>query len=300
MTTGSNRGIALISVLWITGLLAIIAASFASTTRTEARLAHNRKEAAKAEALADGGVYRAVFGLLDTDPETAWRAGHGVYDFSLGEGGVQVWVEDEDGKIDLNVAPLQLLTGLFMALGLPDEDAQLIADRIGDFRDEDTEPEPLGAEDEAYLEAGLAQGAADRPFATESELLRVLGMTQALYEQVRPYVTVYSGAEGIDPTRAPRPVLEALPGITPPLVEALLTAGREVDPFSLIEKQPSLAELETYIVPSRNLVYTIRALGRTSSGGRFLRQAVIELDPTPDQPFLVYAWSRGILPELGG
>ena len=95
-------------------------------------------------------------------------------------------------------------------------------------------------------------------------------------------------------------MLEALPGITPPLVEALLTAGREVDPFSLIEKQPSLAELETYIVPSRNLVYTIRALGRTSSGGRFLRQAVIELDPTPDQPFLVYAWSRGILPELGG
>ena len=32
MTLGSNRGIALISVLWITGLLAVIAASFATST----------------------------------------------------------------------------------------------------------------------------------------------------------------------------------------------------------------------------------------------------------------------------
>jgi general secretion pathway protein K len=300
MTAGANRGIALISVLWITGLLAIMAASFASSTRTERLLARNEEESAKAEALADAGVYRAVFGLLDSDPETAWLAGGSVYALSLGEGDVQVWIEDEDGKIDLNGAPLQLLSGLFIARGLPEEDAQRMADRIGDFRDDDSEPEPLGAEDEAYFDAGLLQGAADRPFATESELLRVLGMTQSLYEQVRPYVTVYSGAEGIDLTRAPRPVLEALPGITPPVVEALLTAGRELDPFSLIEDQQLLAELENYFVPSRELVFTIRALGRTSGGGRFLRQAVIELNASGDRPFLVYAWSRGTLPDNAG
>jgi general secretion pathway protein K len=281
-------------------LLAIIAASFASNTRTEARLARNERENAKAEALADAGVHRAVFGLLDANPETAWRPGGSAYAFPLGDGDVQVWIEDEDGKIDLNGAPLTLLTGLFIALGLPEEDAQGMADRIGDFRDDDSEPEPLGAEDEAYFDAGLPQGAADRPFATERELLRVLGMTQSLYEQVRSYVTVYSGAEGIDPLRAPRPVLEALPGITPSAVEALLTAGGELDPFSLIEDQQLLAELENYIVPSRELVFTIRALGRTSGGGRFLRQAVIELDPGLDQPFAVYAWSRGTLPDTAG
>jgi general secretion pathway protein K len=300
MTAGSNRGIALISVLWITGLIAVIAASFASSIRTEAKLAHNHEENAKAEALADAGVHRAIFGLLDFDPETGWRAGDTVYAFSLGEGDVQVRIEDEDGKIDLNGASLQLLTGLFVALGLPEEEAQLKADRIGDFRDEDGEPELLGAEDEAYFDAKLPRGAADRPFATESELLRVLGMTRSFYEQVRPYVTVYSGAEGVDPTRAPRTVLEALPGITPPAIEALLTAGRGVDPSSLIEDQSLLAGLENYIVPSRDLVFTIHALGRTSSGGRFLRQTVIELDPSRERPFLVYAWSRGTLPDIAG
>jgi general secretion pathway protein K len=300
MRADSNRGIALISVLWITGLLAVMAASFASSTRTEAHLAHNQEESAKAEALADAGVHRAVFGLLDFDPDTAWRAGNAVYSLSLGEGDVQVWVEDEDGKIDLNAAPVELLTGLFMALGLSEEQAQLLADRIGDFRDEDSEPAPLGAEDDAYFSAGLAQGAADRPFATESELLRVLGMTQSLYEQVRPHVTVYSGAEGIDPTRASGRVLQALPGIPPQLVEALLTAGAGVDPFSLFEDQSLPEDLEQFIVPSRELVFTIRALGRTSGGGRFVRQAVIELGASGDQPFLVYAWRRGTLAEIGG
>jgi general secretion pathway protein K len=125
-------------------------------------------------------------------------------------------------------------------------------------------------------------------------------MTQSLYERVRPYVTVYSGAEGIDPIQAPRPVLEALPGITPQVVEVLLTAGGELDPFSLIEDQDLLAELENYVVPSRELVFTIRALGRTSGGGRFLRQAVIELGAGHDRPFLVYAWGRGTLPDGAG
>jgi general secretion pathway protein K len=300
MRAGSNRGIALISVLWITGLLAVLAASFASSTRTEARLAYNHEESAKAEALADAGVHRAIFGLLDFNPDTAWRAGSTVHAFPLGEGDVQVWVEDEDGKIDLNAAPVELFTGLFMALGLAEEQAQLLADRIGDFRDEDSEPEPLGAEDDAYIGAGLAQGAADRPFATESELLRVLGMTQTLYQQVRPFVTVYSGAEGIDPTRASRLALQALPGIPPELVEAMLTADAEVDPFTLFEDQSLPEELEQYIVPSRELVFTIRALGRTSGGGRFVRQAVIELGASADQPFLVYVWRRGTLAESGG
>lgn len=292
MRAGASRGIALVSVLWITGLLAVMAASFASSTRTQARLAHNQEQNARAEALADAGIHRAVFRLIDPNPEAAWRAGE-PYAFSLGEGDVQVRIEDEDGKIDLNGAPLELVAGLFVALGLAEDEARMLADRIGDFRDEDSEPRPRGAEDDAYSLAGLARGAADRPFATESELLRVLGMTQALYELVRPYVTVYSGAEGVDPTRAPRPVLEALPGITPSLVEALLRG--EIDPFSLSQDQPLPVGLEDYLVPSRELIFTIRALGRTSAG-RFLRQAVIELDASRDRPFLVYAWSRGPRP----
>ena len=58
------RGLALVTVLWVLMLLALIAASFTRTTRTEINLTRNLIENAEAEALADAGVYRAVLGLI--------------------------------------------------------------------------------------------------------------------------------------------------------------------------------------------------------------------------------------------
>jgi general secretion pathway protein K len=292
---GSTRGIALISVLWITGLLAVMAASFVSTSRTEARLARNQLENAKAQALADAGVQRAALGLLALDPERAWRADGRTYGFALGEGEVQVSIRDEDGKIDLNEGPLELIAGLLIALDLEPEAAQALAERIGDFRDPDHDALPLGAEDPAYVAAGLAAGAADRPFVHEAELVRVLGMSEELYRRVQPHVTVHAGSDGLDPTRATRAVLEALPGITPETVDRLLATGPFDDPLAAIEDDEVLAQIDLYWLPSREAVFTIRADASTRGGGRFVREAVIELDGTPERPFLVHAWRRGDL-----
>jgi general secretion pathway protein K len=289
---GSNRGIALISVLWIATLLAVMAASFVSTSRTEARLARNQLENAKAQALADAGVQRAALGLLELEPERVWRADGRSYRFALGEGEVEVQIRDEDGKIDLNEGPIELLAGLFTALDLAPEAAQALAERIADFRDPDADPLPQGAEDPAYLAAGLRDGAADRPFVSAAELTRVLGMTGDLYRRVRPHVTVHAGSDGIDPTRATRAVLEALPGITPAVVERLLAADLDGDPLAAIEDDEVLAQIDLYWLPSREAVFTVRSEGRTAGGGRFVREAVIELDGSPERPFLVHAWRQ--------
>ncbi|MCH9013875.1 MAG: general secretion pathway protein GspK, partial [Proteobacteria bacterium] len=63
------RGLALVTVLWVLMLLALIAASFTRTTRTEVNLTRNLIENAEAEALADAGVYRAVLALLAPQTE---------------------------------------------------------------------------------------------------------------------------------------------------------------------------------------------------------------------------------------
>ena len=47
-----RRGLALVTVLWVLMLLALVAASFMRTMRTEINLARNLIESAKAEALA--------------------------------------------------------------------------------------------------------------------------------------------------------------------------------------------------------------------------------------------------------
>jgi general secretion pathway protein K len=291
-----QRGIALISVLWITTLLAVIAASFTSSARTENQLARNLVENAKAEALADGAVHRAVLGILELEPERAWRTDGTAYRLNYGEGAVVVRIFDEDAKVDLNVAPLELLTGVLRLVGLDDEQAETLAERIVDFRDEDDEPEPNGAEDPEYEAAGRQGGALDRPLVAEAELLGVLGMSEALYGRLRPFVTVYSGAEGIDPSRASPYVLRAVPGITPELVEAIRAAGPDGDPFELIDDD-TLFEIEVYFVPSRQIMYRVVAEARTTGGGVFVREAVIELSGVPEQPFMVHSWGRGALPS---
>jgi general secretion pathway protein K len=294
MREAYQRGIALISVLWITTLLAVIAASFTSSARTESQLARNMVENAKAEALADGAVHRAVLGILELEPERAWRPDGTAYRLDYGEGAVVVRIFDEDAKVDLNVAPPELLAGLFLLFGCDEEQAAALADRIVDFRDEDDEPEPDGAEDPAYQAAGREGGALDRPLVTEAELLGVLGMSEPLFQRLRPFVTVYSGAEGIDPTRASLDVLRAVPGMTPELAEAIRTAGPDGDPFELIDDE-TLFEIEVYFVPSREIMFRVVAEARSAGGGVFVREAVIELSGVPEQPFMVHTWGRGAL-----
>jgi general secretion pathway protein K len=288
-----SRGLALVSVLWITALLALLAASLTSSSRTESRLARNQIENAKAEALADAGVHRAALGLLQFDPERAWQADRRTRVMRLGEGEVRITIEDEDAKIDLNGAPVELLAGLFRAVGLDEEAALTFADRIADFRDGDDEPRPLGAEAADYAAAGLPYGPKNAPFVSLSELLQVLGMTEELYELVKPHLTVFSGGEGLDPLRASPTVLLAIPGMTPDIAQAIATAGADVDPFALMSDD-LLFEIETYFLFSREIVFLVRAEGRSAGGGVFVREAVIELTGA-DPPFNVYAWRRGDL-----
>jgi general secretion pathway protein K len=297
MRCGEEHGFALILVLWIAALLAVIAASLVSGGRAETRLARNLVENAKAEALADGGVQRAVLGLLAVDPDQGWRGRSAPHRLAFGDGEVLVSIADEDGKVDLNAAPLELLIGLLRQLGLDADAAEAMAERIIDFRDPDHDPQGQGVEDPQHGAAGRPTGARDRPFAAESELLGVLGMTPELYRRLRPFITVFSGAEGVDPIHAARPVLAAIPGMTDQLIEAYAKASPGEDP--LANMGDSVVGIQPYLSPSREVMYMVRVEARTAGGGLFVREAVVELTGEPDRPFSVHVWRRGSLAGPG-
>jgi general secretion pathway protein K len=289
-----GRGFALVLVLWIAALLGIIAASLVSSGRTEIRLASNLVQNAKAEALADGAVQRAVVGLLAADPREAWRAGGGPYQLTYGEGEVRASISDEDGKVDINAAPPELLAGLLAQAGLNADAAHGMANRIVDYRDRDHERRPQGAEDPEHVTVGRPAGAMNRKFATESELLGVPGMTPELYRRIRPFITVFSGTEAVDPMHASRVVLAAIPGMTDQLVEAFAKAGAMEDPLASID-DTAVVDVEPYLIPSREVMYEVCAQATTAGGGIFVREAVIELTGQPLRPFLVHAWRHGTL-----
>jgi general secretion pathway protein K len=308
-----DRGLALVTVLWVLVLLSALAASFSSTTRTEALTARNLAETVRAEALADAGIYRAVLALLEADPR-ALTGEEGAHLWTTADGEVRLSIEDEAGKIDLNEASPALLARLFAAAGVGARDAAALAAAVVDYRDPDSDREAGGAEDNEYRAAGLAHGAKDDAFVLVDELAQVKGMTDAVFAAVESALTVY--------THRPEPVAAA----APPLVRATLATarsgmaigvpsgsahGRESGrarttfrPFERSAAAPRTARSDAApgegsapglgrdsVAASK--VFAIHAEARTATGATFVRDAVVALAPTAVPPYRILGWRQG-------
>lgn len=309
-----EQGTALIVTLWILGLLSLVAAAFMADSRTTSKLAQNLAENARAEALADAGVYRAVAALLD--PAHQPRIDGSAYRWMFGGGTIMISIQDEAGKIDLNTASDQLLEGLFVSVGSEPKAARKLVRAVRDFADADELKQSDGAEDDDYRAVELMDGAKDAPFDTVAELQQVLGMTLELYDRVAPALTVYSGSRSINPTTAPRQALLALPGARPEQIDAVIaarTASVERDRSSgdrsssealegsttaesEVFDEMSAADDEAAGVTGFGApgggVYSITALATTPEGGRFERLAIVRLTDDPIQPYIFHEWRR--------
>ncbi len=296
MTPHRQKGVALVVVLWGLVLIAIIGAGIASGTRTEATLARNAADNARARALADAGMYRAVLGMIDRRAEQRWRADGTEYELVLGGDRARITVHDEFGKIDLNAAHDAAIRLLLVGLGVGDREADALVDAIADYRDADDLRRLNGAEDGDYRAAGLDYGAKDARFEAVDELRRVLGMTPALYRELAPLVTVYSGRRGINPVTAPKELLLAIPGVDTQRIEAF-AADRNADSpgpgAAILQAIPKLAALRFTSITSYATVATIRSVARLENGATFIREAVVRVTSRADSPYLILAWRQG-------
>jgi general secretion pathway protein K len=270
-----QRGFALITVLWAAMILALIVQSVLVTSRTEARLAHNRETLAQLGAIADAGLNLAILRLLDPrlngqppidgSPFTEIFAGH---ELRLGIG-------DEAGKIDLNTAQDELLVRLFRSVGVDLETAQALKDRILDWREPGINNRLNGAKAPEYRAAGLAYGPRNGPFATIEEVQLVMGMTPELFTAIAPALTVYSQTPWVDPSFAPPVVLRALPGMDEAAIANLLQARAS-------------STARPAIMLGHAFTITAEAAGPDALHVR--RSAVIRLTGRPNAPFWVYQW----------
>lgn len=298
----TQRGIALIVVLWAGVLLGIMAATLAFAARTEVTLAANVRDQAKAQALADAGIQRAIATLGSRARELAMIADGRSYEFALGDGQVRVQVRAETGKLDLNRAPEALIFGLFSTIEAANPmlsmDSRQLSDAVLDWRDADFQRRPYGAEDSDYNAAGDPWGANDRPFLAVSELRRLAGLSAEVFAAIRAHVTVYATSGRIDPSSASREVLLAVPGLDSASVDAFLVEREQllvqVAENSSEELQLPLHLLsggKRYLSRSASRVYAILSLGTLSSGFSVHRQAVVRITGNRRKPYTVLAWS---------
>ncbi len=297
---GAQRGLVLVTVLWLLMLLSLIAASFTRTVRTDVNLTRNLIENAKAEALADGGVFQAIAGLFAPVNQGGWRVDDTVYAWAYGGGEIRVSVQDEGGKIDLNAGQDALLRILFQSLGLDDRESAALVDAIVDFRDPDDLRRLNGAEDGDYALAGLAHDAKDAPFGAVEELHQVFGMTPALYDRVAPSLTVYSGLRAPHLATAPPAVRDFLSAVTAAAfgqefsTDTTVQEGEPPPPStSLLSAEPEIIREGRTTARSRVNVYTAHAEGRTRNGAVFAREAVVRVTGRGEQPYRLHAWRQG-------
>ncbi|VAW34923.1 hypothetical protein MNBD_GAMMA01-2184 [hydrothermal vent metagenome] len=284
-----QSGVALILVLWVTVLLTVIAASFALSARTEGVQAKMVFDTTRARYLAEAGLHRAVYELRNPDPESRWIADGRTYKMDFAGSEVEIQITDETGKIDINLASDELLVGLFASLGMSDDEAMMLTERVIDWRDNDDIRGMDGAEDDDYEAEGYKYGAKDALFDTVPELQQVMGISYEMYRRLEPAITVYSGSRNINIAYAPEQALMALAGVERE------DARQFIEERELIEKPgeelPILANGQTGAARGGGVAFSIQAKGTLTNGRWAQLDATIRLGGTVNgRPFRIVRW----------
>ncbi len=274
----NRRGVALLAALWLVVMITTAGLQFATVARERRQLGLTSADGSRDRAMLEGALAQVQARLeaeerdrlrldarrvvtrrtaLVVDPwrELSARFANAVM---IGESAIAVRPVDLGTVLNVNLASETELSTLVEAVTGNPEQAASLAQAVLDWRDDDTIARPKGGEAERYARAGLPVRPANGLFRSLDDLQDVWGMTPALLERLRPYLTVDGSVRRININAAPVAVLRTLPGMTEPLLAAILalrTRGRRVES-----------------VPA--LVSAVRNAGRAGSGEReaFARQ----------------------------
>jgi general secretion pathway protein K len=277
--TNNEKGIALLTVLWVLTVLMVIVFSFSYMARTETLSTLSFKEGMEKKFLAEAGVQRGILELFYrkeninkvlTEDLMVWTVDGRPYYGEIGDGKFTVKILDESGKLDINAAPELLLRNLLGTLGIEGTTRETIVDSILDWRDKDDLHRLNGAESDYYLSLPNPYKAKNSDFETLEELLLVKGVTrEILYGDGKNkglinFLTVF-GTSKININAASKEVLMAIPGISAEMVEEILNYRQKQEIKIIQEIGGSVvvnqALMGPYITTAQGNVFTIESSG---------------------------------------
>ncbi len=253
------------SVLWGVAILSLIAAAMLSASVTSAHLDRNGWNAARAGSVADQAVSRAILSLLDDRVRLRPRVDARPQTLTFDSVPVRLWIQDESGKINLNIAPKDVLASLFASTGMDHNEAGALADRIV------ARQSPAGAP------------GAHIAFRSTDELLAVSGMTPALLARIEPLVTVYGKAPVINRQVAPRAVLRLMPDLDEQAIDRLIKARDAPPPVPADDSAPGSP------LGLADTVFAVTAQARVGDA-QVVRLAVVQFTGDQTKPYLILAW----------
>ncbi len=233
-----EQGFALLITLWVLVFLSIVTMSFIFIMRLGLASTRNFKEETVAYYNAMTGYQEAIdFLMEDKDPTVDFIDTNGNLILepegksfkvqSSGPGRLDVKIEDEESKININTAGADVLTRLFLKAGVSDEDVGPIVDSVLDWRSPAGTHRLLGTKSEYYESLDEPYMAKDGPFDTPRELLLVKGVDKKILygdpdkgtEGIIKYITTFTPGP-ININTVQPDVMEIL-GLTPQEIEGI-------------------------------------------------------------------------------
>jgi type II secretory pathway component PulK len=209
---GGARGSILILALWVIFMLALLAVAVGAYVDSRLTLARRLEQRLLAETAARTGIARSLI-LLKQDTN-GWDSvsepwadsrkdfsnvvcGAAVFsvcyevDLSGGGRGTNYGVGDEQSRIDLNLARVELLTTLMQEVGgMGAEAATRVAAALHTASTKPVENLPGVGEKTGWQDSRFKRG----PFRSVGEIRWVTGMTEEAFLKIRDHVTVHGGA----------------------------------------------------------------------------------------------------------
>ena len=308
----SERGIALLMVLWVVTILMVIVLSFSFMTRTDTHATLFFKEGSEKQFLAQAGIERAIMemfyrthnkSLPSTTMETEVIKVDGTeYTGQLGTDFYVYGILDESGKININLLSDTsgiILNNLLVNRGVPKETADTITDSVLDWMDSDDTHRLHGAETEYYMSLPVPYKAKNDKFEAVEELLLIKGMTpEILYGTAKApgifnFITVYSKTGGINVNTAPREVFAALPGMTPEMAEQVVSLRSSGEIKDLEQVKQVVGEgyklMSTYVGLAESNLYTIESTGFKKGESRGLSiRAIVDVQTNGKYRYVYY------------
>ena len=313
-----ERGIALVVVLWVGLLLAAISGAFILDTRTSARLTRKFVDNAQARALADGGVHLAMFEILHSDAHGQWRRDGRRYRRAVAGGALEISIEDEAGKINLNRAGDELLEGLFLSTGMEPSAAREMVETVAGIRSGNE------TRDRSFRSAGVpadklkpladaigasrlrstltrsmigtsrsAPGTVERQFIVVDALGQLPGITADLYARLRPALTVYGNSGRLNYLNAPREALQAVPGVSAETIDIFLTERMSADTPEPLNELLAEGRARDFWQGRQGNFVTVKVLAQADNGAKFARIAVVEIRQGSGVAFFIREWREG-------
>jgi general secretion pathway protein K len=302
----SERGGALLIVLWLAAALGAIGISVATTVRAETDHTSNVADGLRAHYLATGSLERAVqwmkWGGTQRNPDGSarfWERNQPRMQMHYATGDVIVEMIPETAKLNVNRATVEELRTVLLALTGDRARAESIVEAILHYRTPLAQDED-GPLDRYYLSLGPTFQARHASLEEIEELLFVRGVTPELFYGnfiedangqlyarggLRDCLSIWGTSGFVDANSAAPPTLQAV-GLAPADVDAVVRR-RTQKPFETEMELRNMGIQANRLRVGGNTMWTLRATARLrrpdGTPSDVVRSAAMVVKQWPDQ-----------------